>query len=156
MTTPTKSRGFTIVELLIVIVVIAILAAITIVAYTGITKNANNSAAKSNADALRSFVSAFQADDAKTGVFPTDPATETTQYAKLPAGVTINGSTATATNPTSTNGKNTLSYKLKTGGTGACIGYYNFNDSKVSYLYAGDATSAGDAPGTATSITTCS
>jgi prepilin-type N-terminal cleavage/methylation domain-containing protein len=35
-------RGFTIVELLIVIVVIAILAAITVVAYNGIQQNANN------------------------------------------------------------------------------------------------------------------
>jgi prepilin-type N-terminal cleavage/methylation domain-containing protein len=35
-------QGFTIVELLIVVVVIAILAAITIVAYNGITKSANN------------------------------------------------------------------------------------------------------------------
>ena len=37
-------RGFTIVELLIVIVVIAILAAITIVAYSGIQQRANNTA----------------------------------------------------------------------------------------------------------------
>jgi prepilin-type N-terminal cleavage/methylation domain-containing protein len=37
-------NGFTIVELLIVVVVIAILAAISIVAYSGITKSANNSA----------------------------------------------------------------------------------------------------------------
>lgn len=38
----TKSRGFTIVELLIVIVVISILATIAIVAYTGIQQRANN------------------------------------------------------------------------------------------------------------------
>lgn len=37
---PDRGRGFTIVELLIVVVVIAILAAITIVAYNGITKRA--------------------------------------------------------------------------------------------------------------------
>lgn len=40
-----KQRGFTIVELLIVVVVIAILAAITIVAYTGIQNRAKDSSA---------------------------------------------------------------------------------------------------------------
>ena len=44
MTKQTKTRGFTIVELLIVIVVIAILAAITIVAYNGIQNRAKTSA----------------------------------------------------------------------------------------------------------------
>src|SRR5690554_4129028 len=41
-----KQRGFTIVELLIVIVVIAILAAISIVAYTGIQQRARDSKRK--------------------------------------------------------------------------------------------------------------
>lgn len=44
-----RRRGFTIVELLIVVVVIAILAAITIVAYNGITNRANDSATISTA-----------------------------------------------------------------------------------------------------------
>ena len=39
-----KRSGFTIVELLIVVVVIAILASISVVAYTGIQQRAKNSA----------------------------------------------------------------------------------------------------------------
>lgn len=43
-----KIRGFTIVELLIVIVVIAVLAAISIIAYNGIQNRTNNSAVQSD------------------------------------------------------------------------------------------------------------
>lgn len=49
MTWESKQKGFTIVELLIVVVVIAILAAITIVAYNGIQNRAKESAAQSAA-----------------------------------------------------------------------------------------------------------
>ena len=48
-----SKRGFTIVELLVVVVVIAILAAITIVAYNGIQVKAWNSKAVSNVDIYR-------------------------------------------------------------------------------------------------------
>lgn len=47
-----KERGFTIVELLIVIVVIAILAAITIVAYNGIQNRARTSSGQSLANTI--------------------------------------------------------------------------------------------------------
>lgn len=52
-----STSGFTIVELLIVIVVIGILAAITIVAYNGVQNRANEAAVKSN---LASLVKALE------------------------------------------------------------------------------------------------
>lgn len=54
-----RRRGFTIVELLIVVVVIAILAAITIVAYNGITNRSKASAAATSADQAAKKVIAY-------------------------------------------------------------------------------------------------
>lgn len=62
-----KDRGFTIVELLIVIVIIAILAAIVIVAYNGITNRAKTSKALSAAQAIQQKSEAF---NAEMGYYP--------------------------------------------------------------------------------------
>lgn len=61
----TKSQGFTIVELLIVVVVIAILAAITIVSYNGITNRANDSAAESLASTWRKKVELYYSENGR-------------------------------------------------------------------------------------------
>ena len=63
-----NTSGFTIVELLIVIVVIGILAAIVIVAYNGVQTRANNT--KSMA-AVNSWAKAIQLYRADKGTFPT-------------------------------------------------------------------------------------
>lgn len=56
-----KHKGFTIVELLIVIVVIGILAAITIVAYNGVQSRAKTTQASSDMAALKKSMLAFKA-----------------------------------------------------------------------------------------------
>lgn len=58
---PAAQRGFTIVELLIVIVVIAILAAISIVAYTGMQNRAHDSAVQSDLRATLGKILEYQA-----------------------------------------------------------------------------------------------
>ena len=60
--------GFTIVELLIVIVVIAILAAISVVAYTGVQERAQISKAQSN---LKQIYTEAALQQASTGSWPT-------------------------------------------------------------------------------------
>ena len=68
-----KSRGFTIVELLIVIVVIAILAAISIVAYNGIQQRAKNNqtitSLNAYAKALKSYYAINQNLQGTTGCY---------------------------------------------------------------------------------------
>ena len=56
-----KQRGFTIVELLIVIVVIAILAAISIVAYTGVQARARDSKRSSDLTQIKKALLAYDA-----------------------------------------------------------------------------------------------
>lgn len=58
-----KQRGFTIVELLIVIVVIGILAAITIVAYNGVQARATFSAYKSDIAGINKAILLYYADN---------------------------------------------------------------------------------------------
>jgi prepilin-type N-terminal cleavage/methylation domain-containing protein len=69
----TKQRGFTIVELLIVIVVMGILAAITMVAYNGVQVKAHNAARLSESGQVAMALMLYR--------------TQNGQYPPLPAGV---------------------------------------------------------------------
>jgi prepilin-type N-terminal cleavage/methylation domain-containing protein len=137
-----SERGFTIVELLIVIVVIAILATITIVAYSGITSRANNTKAQANAASVQKVAEAFNADNgrypATVAEFTTNPAT--TPSTKLPSGVTVisglagtSGTVFTGTDPliaiTAANKASTITYACFvscTSSTGGRITYWDF------------------------------
>lgn len=141
--TMNKERGFTIVELLIVIVVIAILAAITIVAYNGIQNRAKTTKAQTNAAAVQKVAEAYNADN---NVYPGVSAnfTATTNASKLPTGVSLlTGATALS----ATNGEASVDYDYvgasATTATGGRIQYWDFTTGAVSttVIYLGTATS---------------
>ena len=83
-----KQRGFTIVELLIVIVVIGVLAGITIVAYSGIKSRALNSQAQGNVQSVLNVAEAYNAD---SGAYPSTAAQfiAGSTSTHLPTGVTL-------------------------------------------------------------------
>lgn len=66
-----QKLGFTIVELLIVVVVIAILASITIVSYNGISKSARNSAIQSTLSQATKKIETYKINDT-AGLYPSN------------------------------------------------------------------------------------
>lgn len=153
-------KGFTIVELLVVIVVIGILAAITMVSYSGVTTKAKSTAAQSNAASVRSVIETYYADNgtnAGNGTWPTTAASvntysaTSTALAKLPGGITLSGGTEALT---TANGTTTITYMGTS--TGGCIAYFNFGTSTLNFYYVGAATTATESATTAGTIDTCS
>ena len=117
-----RAKGFTIVELLIVIVVIGILAAITIVAYNGIQDRARTTARVSDVRSIQQAIELYHADN---GTYPTTgsvwlfqrqsgdafiPGLVPTYIARLPS--VSDGPTGSATNNTYIYRSDGTNYKL--------------------------------------------
>jgi type IV pilus assembly protein PilA len=135
-----KDSGFTIVELLIVIVVIAILATISIVAYSGIQSRAKTTKAQANASQVQKIAEAFYADNSR---YPGTRAEFTNAVTSLPAGVTL---LITTTTLSATNGENSIDYDLvgtSANATGGRVRYWDFttNALATTVIYLGGATS---------------
>lgn len=149
-----KGRGFTIVELLIVIVVIAILAAITIVAYNGIQNRAKTSSAQSAAVNLDKKVETYNALNSQypntadvitcqgtSGACGTQGGVATTtssEWYSVPSGTATQNTVLPTAAPAS---PNTLWY-FPSGTVGACIYYWDYTQSKVVPISAGSPSTA--------------
>ena len=132
-----NNKGFTIVELLIVIVVIGILAAITIVAFNGIQNRGKLSSAQSAANTV---MKKAEAANSVTGSYPTSA---TGFSANSESAIANQGITLLAAAPTSANGTNSVTYEACTAGAqGARINYFDFvaNTAAAKYVYAGSAS----------------
>ena len=101
MISSNKTKGFTLVELLIVIVVIAILAAISIVAYNGVTQKARDDERQSNARNLVNAAASFNS-SAEDDKWPTVSEVGGYSTIKVPATV-ISATDGTAPTPSNKN-----------------------------------------------------
>ena len=157
----TKQQGFTIVELLIVIVVIAILAAISIVAYTGVQNRAKTSSAQSLASSISKKAEAWNTVQSNyptycqfvTNMSSATGAAGTGSNTNIGTGTGVTGCTAGATaGPPEAklddasklniaNPANELTVRYTKCLTGAQIVWYSTTDSAAQYIGLGGAPS---------------
>ena len=133
-----KNQGFTLVELLIVIVIIAILTVVSLVAYNGLQNQAKTSAAKSAADAVAKKAELYNTAKSKypanLGVL-TSKTVGTSSDSQTGEPYYLDEKTVKTPGSALTDGyAPAVEYKQcpDTGdATGAHVKYYNFSTSKV-------------------------
>lgn len=143
-------KGFTIVELLIVIVVIGILAAIIIVAYQGVAARANTTKAKTLASTVQKKAEAYAADTSTgggNGSYPTTAAQFSGDLAGLPAGTSI----LTGTGATLSASTTQVKYQVCNSGGGYKITWWDYSKSggageSTDSLVGGNTTGTCDTP----------
>lgn len=139
-----KDSGFTIVELLIVIVIIGILAALVIVAYTGIQNRARSTKYYTDAQTIVKKAEAYAADDA-SNLYPSSTTATfgSTSTSSLPTGYAVSYVT---TAPTSSSTlataaeANPKTYSVKSCNTakGLRVYYADVTNNTVKTTDAGD------------------
>jgi alpha-tubulin suppressor-like RCC1 family protein len=142
---PNKSSGFTLVELTVVILTLAILFAISTIAYDSLQASVSTTKTKANANQAKKIADIFNSENS---AYPNS----TQQFylggvlAKLPLGVSIIADSA-STKLNSTIGSNTMAYACMTSCSGGAISggrlsYWDFASNSTKYIYVGSATSA--------------
>lgn len=134
-----KNRGFTLVELLIVIVIIAILTVISLVAYNGIQNRARTTTAESAAKTVADKAQLYYSDKGSypasindlTGANVNDP-----WHIDTNAVTADTGGAAISTRPAK---ENTVAYK-KCNDNGAQVFYFNFTENQGKDRKIGDQT----------------
>lgn len=126
-----SEKGFTIVELLIVIVVIGILAAIVTVAYQGVTNRAKTAKSSGLASSVMKKAEAYAAE---VGTYPTALTQLTGATTDKSYYISTNDAAATAsasTAPTATNGETTIQFAPCGTAAGVRVSYYDFANSRA-------------------------
>jgi prepilin-type N-terminal cleavage/methylation domain-containing protein len=152
-------KGFTIVELLIVIVVIGILAAIIIVAYQGVTARANTAKNQTTSVSVQKKAEAFNADAQGTvgvqsgsGYYPATAAIFSTIpsgfVGQLPGGVSVSNSAPSSGSPTTIQYIACAATANATSADGYYVGYWDYTNSSIKYVIGGSVTTGGACPGT--------
>ncbi len=126
-----SSKGFTIVELLIVIIVIAILATLVITAYNGVQAKARDVKRQSDANEVQKAAESYNADN---GSYPTVTANfrASGNTIKLDSSITIGATAPSSSSP------DIIQVKQCGSGAGDQIIYYSEQSSSTTTLTAGD------------------